>query len=137
MSWPHDVRRADLRIDTFRCGGKGGQNVNKVNSGVRITHIPTGLASASCTHRDQPQNRKEAFKRLAAQLVPLMREVLRSDDEPLPRSDERIRTIDLDANRAVDHRLGKSHQWDAEGLLDGDALYEIQTLVLLSGAEDP
>ena len=58
------VTAKDLRIDTFRSGGKGGQNQNKVNSGVRITHDASGAVGESREHRDQLQNKKAAFKRM-------------------------------------------------------------------------
>lgn len=58
------VTAKDLRIDTFRAGGKGGQNQNKVNSGVRITHDASGAVGESREHRDQLQNKKAAFKRM-------------------------------------------------------------------------
>jgi len=58
------VTKADLRIDTFRSGGKGGQNQNKVNSGVRIVHIPSGAVGEARDERDQLQNKKLAFKRM-------------------------------------------------------------------------
>jgi len=60
------VTKKDFRIDTFRSGGKGGQNQNKVESGVRITHIESGAVGESRNFRDQPQNKKEALRRLAA-----------------------------------------------------------------------
>jgi hypothetical protein len=58
------VTAKDLRIDTFRAGGKGGQNQNKVNSGVRITHDASGAVGESREHRNQLQNKKAAFKRM-------------------------------------------------------------------------
>lgn len=58
------VTSKDLRIDTFRSGGKGGQNQNKVNSGVRITHDVSGAVGESREHRDQLANKKAAFKRM-------------------------------------------------------------------------
>lgn len=58
------VTGKDLRIDTFRSGGKGGQNQNKVNSGVRITHDASGAVGESREHRDQLQNKKAAFVRM-------------------------------------------------------------------------
>ena len=58
------VTAKDLRIDTFRAGGKGGQNQNKVNSGVRITHDASGAVGQSREHRDQLQNKKAAFTRM-------------------------------------------------------------------------
>jgi len=58
------VTAKDLRIDTFRAGGKGGQNQNKVNSGVRITHDASGAVGESREHRDQLHNKRAAFQRM-------------------------------------------------------------------------
>jgi len=58
------LTKKDFRIETFRCPGHGGQNVNKVNSGVRITHEPSGVSVRCCDERDQLKNKKLAFKRL-------------------------------------------------------------------------
>lgn len=58
------ITSKDLKIDTFRAGGKGGQNQNKVNSGVRITHEASGAVGEARDSRDQLQNKKQAFKRM-------------------------------------------------------------------------
>lgn len=58
------ITKDDFVIQTFRAGGKGGQNQNKVESGVRIIHPASGAVGESRTHRDQPQNKKEAFHRM-------------------------------------------------------------------------
>ena len=55
----------DCRVDTFRCPGKGGQNVNKRDTGVRITHEPSGAIGHSCEERSQLQNKKTAFRRMS------------------------------------------------------------------------
>lgn len=60
------VTKKDLRIDTFRCSGHGGQNVNKRDTGVRITHIESGAVGESREERSQEQNKKNAFRRMAA-----------------------------------------------------------------------
>jgi len=59
------ITRKDLRRDTFRCGGNGGQNVNKRETGVRFTHIESGAVGQSCDERTQAQNERIAFRRLA------------------------------------------------------------------------
>ena len=78
------VTTADLKIDTFRSGGKGGQNQNKVNSGVRITHEPSGAVGESREHRDQLQNKKAAFIRMTEtkefrSWIELQKEIIRGN----------------------------------------------------------
>lgn len=103
------IARKDLKIETFRASGNGGQNVNKVESAVRITHLPTGLSAQSQDQRDQHANKKIALdtllKRIKARLV---REAL--DRRNALRAGQfagRVRTYDLQASLVVDHLSGK------------------------------
>ena len=102
------ARRKDFRIDTFRSGGNGGQNQNKVESGVRIVHLPTGLASECRATPSQHQNRRTAFRHLAAKLA----EKVRADmDGRPPISNETIRTYHAVDNRVKDHASGLQLSW--------------------------
>src|SRR5687767_14203136 len=91
-------------MDTFRSGGKGGQNQNKVESGVRFTHLETGISAECREHRDQIRNKREAFRKLAERLVAY---VLRNEvRERVPLAQETIRTYHAVDNRVKDHLSG-------------------------------
>ena len=90
--------RKDFRVDTFRAGGKGGQNQNKLETGVRITHIESGLSAESRTHRTQRQNKIEAFNRLADKLIPWIKKTYFSDLKGKLVNKEVIRTYNVKRN---------------------------------------
>ncbi len=121
----------DLRIDTFRSQGAGGQHVNTTDSAVRVTHIPTGLAVAIQENKSQHKNKDRAMSLLKSRLYDMQRQELddaRAEDRKSQvgsgdRS-ERIRTYNYPQSRVSDHRINlTSHNLD--GILTGDGLDEV------------
>lgn len=121
-----DIKEADLKIDTFRAGGKGGQHVNKTDSAVRITHLPTGIVSQCQNERSQFKNKAMAMKLLRARLYEVEREKkLKAADRAYQEKKEiawgsQIRSYVLQPYTMVkDHRTGHE-SGNAQGVLAGE-----------------
>ncbi|HEY1036757.1 MAG TPA: peptide chain release factor 2 [Pseudoxanthomonas sp.] len=134
-----DINPADLKNDVYRSSGAGGQHVNKTESAVRITHVPTGIVVACQTGRSQHQNRDNAMKMLAAKLYELeiQKRNAERDAVEATKSDigwgSQIRNYVLDQSRIKDLRTGVERS-DTQKVLDGD-LDEFVEASLKSGLE--
>ena len=121
------INPADLKVDTFRSSGAGGQHVNKTESAIRITHVPSGVVVESQTERSQHANRDKAMKRLQAMLVEAeleKRAAATAADRKLQvgsgdRS-QRIRTYNFPQGRITDHRVEGLTLYDLPDIIAGD-----------------
>lgn len=120
-----DINPADLRVDTYRASGAGGQHVNRTDSAVRITHIPTGVVVACQNERSQHKNRATAMKQLKAKLYELEMQKRRAEQDKLEESKadigwgNQIRSYVLDQSRIKDLRTGVE-VGNTQAVLDGD-----------------
>ncbi len=120
------INPADLRIDTYRSSGAGGQYVNKTESAIRITHIPTNTVVTCQTERNQQQNKETAMSILGARILQKQEEdnlsslsAERRDQIGWAKRSEKIRTYNYPQNRITDHRINKSWH-NLESIVDGN-----------------
>ncbi len=131
-----EINEKDLKIDTFRSGGAGGQHVNTTDSAVRIAHLPTGIVVSSQDERSQIKNRDKGMKIMRSRLLDYYQtkqdqEYAQNRKNQVGRGDrsERIRTYNYPQGRVSDHRIGLT-LYSLDAFLDGDLFSMIEALQL-------
>jgi peptide chain release factor 1 len=121
-----DINPADIRIDTYRASGAGGQHINKTDSAVRITHMPTGIVVECQDDRSQHKNKASALKVLAARIKDVQLREQQSKEAATRKSligsgdrSERIRTYNFPQGRMTDHRINLT-LYKLDFIMDGD-----------------
>ena len=121
-----DINPADLRIDTFRASGAGGQHINKTDSAVRITHLPTGIVVECQDDRSQHKNKAQAMKVLASRIMDVQLREQQAKEAATRKSlvgsgdrSERIRTYNFPQGRITDHRINLT-LYKMEAMMEGD-----------------
>ncbi|HJB78824.1 MAG TPA: peptide chain release factor 1 [Candidatus Nosocomiicoccus stercorigallinarum] len=131
-----DIRNEDLKIDTYRSSGAGGQHVNTTDSAVRITHLPTGLVVTSQDEKSQIKNRESAMKVMRSRIYDMMQQ--EAEDEYSQQRklavgtgdrSERIRTYNYPQNRVTDHRIGLTIN-KLDQIIDGNLDELLDTLMI-------
>ena len=132
----------DLRIDTFRSSGAGGQHVNKTSSAIRVTHLPTGMVVECQDERSQYKNKDKALKVLRSRLLQQKQDAQQSEIAAHRRSlvgtgdrSERIRTYNFPQGRVTDHRIGLTLYGRIDSIMDGDLDEIIDALITADQAE--
>ncbi len=136
-----EINNEDLRIDTFRASGPGGQHVNKTDSAIRLTHIPTGLVVSCQDQKSQHKNKAKAMKVLLSRLLDIQQSEQHSKISEERKTmvgsgdrSERIRTYNYPQGRVTDHRVGLT-LYKLEGILQGDVDMLIDPLITNFQAE--
>ena len=136
-----DLSWQDIRVDTFRASGHGGQYINMTDSAIRLTHLPTGLVVSCQDEKSQLKNKEKAFIELKSRLYALYQQQQQDEQADLRKSQigsgdrsEKIRTYNFPQGRITDHRIGLSiYQLDA--FLNGDMDQIIDALITADQAE--
>jgi peptide chain release factor 1 len=130
-----EINKGDLRVDTFRASGSGGQHVNKTDSAIRLTHLPSGLVVECQDERSQHKNRAKAMSVLQARLTAVQDEAVAKEQSDQRKSlvgsgdrSERIRTYNFPQGRVTDHRINLTLYKLAE-VMEGSLTDVVQPLV--------
>ena len=136
-----DIKKDDLKVDTFRSSGAGGQHVNKTESGVRFTHIPTGIVSESTDSRSQHKNREIALQKLYVRIQEAQREAAYKEQKEHRKSlvgtgdrSDKIRTYNFPQNRVTDHRINLT-LYSLDRFMEGDLDEILDALIIAENAE--
>ena len=136
-----EIRKDDLKVDTFRSSGAGGQHVNKTESGVRFTHIPTGIVSESTDSRSQHKNREIAMQKLYQRIKEAQREKAYLEQKTKRKSlvgsgdrSDKIRTYNYPQNRVTDHRINLT-LYSLDKIMDGQIEEIIEKLQVAENAD--
>lgn len=136
-----DIKKPDLKVDTFRSGGAGGQHVNKTESGVRFTHLPTGIVAESTDGRSQIKNREIAIQRLYQKIYDARKKAHESSQAAKRKSlvgsgdrSDKIRTYNYPQNRVTDHRINLT-LYSLDKIIEGDLDEIIESLRLYENTE--
>ena len=136
-----DIDEKDLRIDTFRSSGAGGQHINKTSSAIRVTHLPTGMVVECQDQRSQRENKEQALKVLRSRLLQQKQDAYdeaynaqRQSQVGSGDRSEKIRTYNFPQDRVTDHRIGLTLR-NLQGVLDGDLDRVVEPLILADREE--
>lgn len=136
-----NINKADLKVDTFRASGAGGQHINKTESAVRITHLPTGVVSESQDGRSQIQNREIALQRLYQRIQEIQREKHNNEVAARRKSlvgsgdrSDKIRTYNYPQNRVTDHRINLT-LYNLDQIMEGEIEPVVEALQMAENAE--
>ncbi len=130
-----DINPADLRVDTYRASGAGGQHVNKTDSAIRITHLPTGIVVECQEERSQHKNRAKAMSMLKSRMLVMQQDKAKAEETEARRNlvgsgdrSERIRTYNFPQGRMTDHRINLT-LYKLDEIMEGDLNQVVEPLV--------